>query len=83
MSISLPDGLKSFLDEQLSQRGYGTSSEYLLRLRFRQITGFHQLLFYIERSDHIDVWRVLHGRGDIAVWMQDPDVRPTHTYKAS
>ena len=28
MNISLPDALKSFVDEQVSQRGYGTSSEY-------------------------------------------------------
>ena len=26
MNISLPDALKSFVDEQVSQRGYGTSS---------------------------------------------------------
>ena len=31
-NISLPDTLKSFLDEQVSQRGYGTSSEYVREL---------------------------------------------------
>jgi len=29
MNISLPDMLKAFVDEQVSQRGYGTSSEYV------------------------------------------------------
>lgn len=29
MNISLPDTMKSFVDEQVTQRGYGTSSEYL------------------------------------------------------
>ena len=29
MNISLPDSLKAFVDEQVSQRGYGTSSEYM------------------------------------------------------
>jgi antitoxin ParD1/3/4 len=29
MNISLPDSLKSFVDEQVNQRGYGTSSEYV------------------------------------------------------
>jgi len=29
MNISLPDTLKAFVDEQVSQRGYGTSSEYV------------------------------------------------------
>ena len=29
MNISLPDSLKAFVDEQVTQRGYGTSSEYV------------------------------------------------------
>lgn len=32
MNISLPDTLKAFVDEQVSQRGYGTSSEYVREL---------------------------------------------------
>ena len=32
MNISLPDGLKAFVDEQVSQRGYGSSSEYVREL---------------------------------------------------
>lgn len=32
MNISLPDALKSFVDEQIRQRGYGTSSEYVREL---------------------------------------------------
>ena len=32
MNISLPDSLKSFVDKQVSQRGYGTSSEYVREL---------------------------------------------------
>ena len=32
MNISLPDVLKSFVDEQVDQRGYGTSSEYVREL---------------------------------------------------
>ena len=32
MNISLPDSLKDFVDEQVSQRGYGTSSEYVREL---------------------------------------------------
>jgi antitoxin ParD1/3/4 len=32
MNVSLPDALKSFVDEQVSQRGYGTSSEYVREL---------------------------------------------------
>lgn len=32
MNISLPDSLKSFVDEQVAERGYGTSSEYVREL---------------------------------------------------
>lgn len=32
MNISLPDSLKAFVDEQVDQRGYGTSSEYVREL---------------------------------------------------
>ncbi|MEP7246405.1 MAG: ribbon-helix-helix domain-containing protein [Gammaproteobacteria bacterium] len=32
MNISLPGSLKDFVDEQVEQRGYGTSSEYLREL---------------------------------------------------
>jgi antitoxin ParD1/3/4 len=32
MNISLPENLKDFVDEQVSQRGYGTSSEYVREL---------------------------------------------------
>ena len=32
MNISLPDGMKSFVDQQVSARGYGTSSEYVREL---------------------------------------------------
>jgi antitoxin ParD1/3/4 len=32
MNISLPDALKSFVDEQVSGRGFGTSSEYVREL---------------------------------------------------
>ena len=29
MNISLPDRLRDFVDEQVRERGYGTSSEYV------------------------------------------------------
>jgi plasmid stabilization system protein ParE len=32
---------------------------------------YPHLVFYVERPDHIDVWRVLHGQRDIPAWMQD------------
>jgi antitoxin ParD1/3/4 len=32
MNVSLPDALKSFVDEQVAERGYSTSSEYVREL---------------------------------------------------
>jgi len=32
MNISLPEALKAYVDEQVSGRGYGTSSEYVREL---------------------------------------------------
>lgn len=32
MNISLPDGLKEYVDEQVAERGYGTSSEFMREL---------------------------------------------------
>ena len=43
-------------------------------LRWWPLTRYPQRVFYFERPDHIDVWRVLHGQRDIPAWMQEPDV---------
>ena len=32
MNISLPESLKSFVDDQVAERGFGTSSEYVREL---------------------------------------------------
>ncbi len=32
MNISLPDALKAYVDEQVADRGFGTSSEYVREL---------------------------------------------------
>jgi len=42
-------------------------------LRVWPLTRYPYLVFYVERSDHIDVWRVLHGQRDVPAWMQEPD----------
>ena len=34
-------------------------------LRFWPLGGYPYLVFYVERDDHIDVWRVLQERRDI------------------
>ena len=32
MNISLPDSMKAYIDQRVSQEGYGTSSEYVREL---------------------------------------------------
>ena len=41
MNVSLPDSLKDFVDEQVTQRGYGTSSEYVRELIRRDADRLH------------------------------------------
>lgn len=45
-------------------------------LRSWPLTRYHYLVFYAERADHIDVWRVLHGQRDIPAWMREADGDP-------
>lgn len=42
-------------------------------LRSWPLTGYPFLVFYVERDDQIDVWRVLHTRRDIPQRMAEPD----------
>jgi antitoxin ParD1/3/4 len=54
MNISLPDALKSFVDEQVIQRGYGTSSEYVRELirKDQDRTRLRDLLLQGAESTH-------------------------------
>jgi len=81
--IAGPDIALSFIDAlQSAYRAIGDrpalgSPRYaqelvLPGLRSLAVKGFPYLVFYIERDDHIDIWRVLHGRRDIPSRMQEP-----------
>lgn len=54
MNISLPDPLKDFVDEQVKERGYGTSSEYVRDLirKDQERTRLRSLLLDGAASDH-------------------------------
>ncbi|MFO0444612.1 MAG: type II toxin-antitoxin system RelE/ParE family toxin [Betaproteobacteria bacterium] len=41
-------------------------------LRSWPLSRYPFLVFYVERSDRVDVWRVLQGQRDIPAWMQNP-----------
>lgn len=38
-------------------------------LRSWRLKGYPHLAFYVEREDHIDVWRVLPGERDFPKWL--------------
>ena len=41
-------------------------------LRSWPLTRYPYAIFFVERDDHLDVWRILHGNRDIPVWMREP-----------
>jgi toxin ParE1/3/4 len=42
-------------------------------LRSWPLRRYPYLVFFVERDDHIDVWRILHGERDIPAWMRAPE----------
>jgi toxin ParE1/3/4 len=40
-------------------------------LRSWRVRGFPHLIFYIERADVLDVWRILHGSRDVPTTLAD------------
>jgi toxin ParE1/3/4 len=83
LSENAPDAALGFIDalerayRHIASHPDSGSSRYahelnLPGLRFWPLQKYPHLIFYIERSDHVDVWRVLHGRRDIPAWMREP-----------
>ncbi|GAB6040532.1 type II toxin-antitoxin system RelE/ParE family toxin [Endothiovibrio diazotrophicus] len=77
-----PEAALSFIDaleaayDQIGHHPAAGSPRYghelnLPGLRSLPLHGFPHIVFYVEREDHIDVWRVLHGRRDIPSWMME------------
>ena len=75
-----PEAALSFIDameaayDQVSRYPAAGSPRYdhelnLPGLRFVPLHGFPHLVFYVEREDYVDVWRVLHGQRDTPSWM--------------
>lgn len=52
MNISLPESLRSFVEEKVAEGGYGTSSEYVLELirKDQERTRLRELLLAGARS---------------------------------
>ena len=74
------DSARNFVDElekayaHISRHAAAGSPRYahelnLPGLRFWPVTRFPYLVFYFERDDVVDVWRVLHAQRDIPTSM--------------
>ena len=85
LSENAPEAALGFIDAlEQAYRHIGRhpetgSSRYAVELslpglRFWTLKKYPHLVFYLERSDHIDVWRVLHGQRDIPASMREPDL---------
>jgi toxin ParE1/3/4 len=85
LSESAPQAALGFIDaleraySHIGRQPDAGSSRYsgelnLPGLRVWRLKKYPHLVFYVERTDHIDVWRVLHGMRDIPSWMQDADL---------
>ena len=85
LSENAPEAALGFIDaleqtyEDIGRHPNTGSSRYagelnIPGLRFWPLKRYPHLVFYLERSDHIDVWRVLHSKRDIPAWMQEPDL---------
>ncbi|MDR5806482.1 type II toxin-antitoxin system RelE/ParE family toxin [Caballeronia sp. LZ001] len=40
-------------------------------LRSWPLKRYPHLVFYVERADHVEVWRVINGARDIPAWLLD------------
>ena len=72
-AIGFVDALEHALHHVARHPGIG-STRYahelnLPGLRSWPLTRYPHLIFYVERSEHIDVWRILHGHRDLPAWL--------------
>ena len=85
LSENAPEAAQGFIDaleqvyKHIGRHPETGSSRYagelnLPGLRFWPLKKYPYLVFYLERKDHIDVWRVLHSKRHIPSWMQDTDL---------
>jgi toxin ParE1/3/4 len=42
-------------------------------LRTWPVSRFPYIVFYVDRANHVDVWRVLYAERDVAAWLREPE----------
>lgn len=79
-ALAFVDALDAALDHVGRHPGSG-SPRYateldLPGLRSWLLDGVPHMVFYVERDDHVDVWRVLHAHRDIPSWLLATETSP-------
>ena len=46
-------------------------------LQFWRVAHFPFLIFYVQRTTEVDIWRVLHDHRDLPVWLHEPTDEPS------
>lgn len=74
-ALGLVDALEQ-ASAHIARHPASGSTRYALELnlpglRSWPLARYPYLVFYLERTDHVDVWRVLHAQRDIPAWMQE------------
>ncbi len=81
LELAFTNALQDALQQLMRHPGIGSArcGEKLGIAFLRQwpVKDFPHLVFYMERTRRVDIWRVLHARADIPSWMGEPDNGPT------
>ncbi|MFG6440260.1 type II toxin-antitoxin system RelE/ParE family toxin [Roseateles sp. LKC17W] len=76
-AVSFIDALEVAQQQIASQPGIGSTRHAhelgIPGLRSWALGTHPYLLFYVQRDTHLDVWRVLHQRRDMAAWLTEPE----------
>ena len=69
---ALEDAFRQLADHPASGSPRYADELALPGLRSWVVKDFPYLVFYVEREEDIDVWRVLHAARDIPAWLREP-----------
>ena len=77
IALSFADALETAI-AHISRHPAAGSPRYahelsLPGLRHWSVKGFPYLIFYVEQTQHVDVWRLLQSQRHIPAWMNDQE----------
>ena len=77
IALSFADALETAI-AHISRHPSAGSPRYahelsLPGLRHWSVKGFPYLIFYVEQTQHVDVWRLLQSQRDIPAWMHEQE----------